>query len=1001
MPFRKALLAIAPQPGAPVGGLGSEALAVGDNGEVARYEGQKSGWVPESLLGPGGKFETPRLRSVAWPTPSRAYAVGDYSSAVTSQMWLWRGETGLWEPDPATPENFRGNLLGIAFDPNEPSRGYAVGEQGVLLGYGKTWEQQKLPEEPLCTPREAGNAEEESRCLDWTDASFTSVAFAGSEAIVAYRILPSISSEQYRGGLLVNDGGGWQIDKGAAAALGANTPYAVAGLPDGGAAFSAEGITEGSEIYERQSAGAPWQPTATPFPGRAAGSLSLFRENGELRVVTSGVVPDTAKLESEPNPPAGFPPNLLSPYPIESDPEQGVLRQTPNGWSDEEHELNNAKEVPGEYLYYDTPFAPDPIADVLVSENGTEGWAVGGVVNSLHPLLDTSDVERYRGEGQLPEGIAASPVTIQHSGDVALAIGGNAQCEAPCAALSYAKIGPDVWLQHALKTAGEIPGIDGFLYTGKRVTDGRTAGPATVPVPYGEEESRYKEVLGSALPVASSTDPEQIFKETFAEELGLSGVSTSSNYARIFEVDKKRVEVLMLDESSGVGGAQLEWLRSHLSAAKGKFPVLVLGNENLAALDSQGVTWARQVTEALLSYRATYFFDSPEENVDPELLSAKLTPMKSYGSGTLGYVDFLREEAENFHGASGFMLAEVGAPTEGVHVRLIPDIGELAIEAEQGTLLRRSSAALFQGLGRRPRSGNRAHNRQTEAETDPYIPIPATCFGKEGCDTGEFPEPEFTFTSSKPDIGNFVKQAGGTNKLAVQLNSEGNPIPDSHSALFCALNKGTTVVTLSSGGLSSSLTVNVEAGSVRRPCGTTKITEAQGETSAGAPAPAPTPTPVTTAPASSPPPVPLPAPPLAPVAAAKAPPAVTPPFFVTSALPAFLPGFVPPPIPTPARPTPPSGTSAVTSPVEAPEKQEEEEAAPESVSNEAVAYRSTEHEPTPVYLLGIILLAAFAGASVRRRPGRRRREVRVAPATINSMRTQRRNSSWRGSGRRP
>ena len=85
----------------------------------------------------------------------------------------------------------------------------------------------------------------------------------------------------------------------------------------------------------------------------------------------------------------------------------------------------------------------------------------------------------------------------------------------------------------------------------------------------------------------------------------------------------------------------------------------------------------------------------------------------------------------------------------------------------------------------------------------------------------------------------------------------------------------------------------------------------------------------------------------------------------------------------------------MTSPVEAPEKEEEQEAAPESVSNEAVAYRETEHEPAPEYILGIVLIAALAGASLRGRPGRRGREVRVAPATISAMRAQRRMSSRR------
>ena len=145
VPFRHPLLAVAPEPGAPVGALSSEALAVGTEGAVARFK-PGVGWLPESLFGPGESVETDvTLRAVAWPTPNRAYAVGD-----EGEMWLWRGETGLWERDPATPINFRANLVGVAFDPSNPSRGYAVGTnttgQGVLLRYGKTWtEETALP----------------------------------------------------------------------------------------------------------------------------------------------------------------------------------------------------------------------------------------------------------------------------------------------------------------------------------------------------------------------------------------------------------------------------------------------------------------------------------------------------------------------------------------------------------------------------------------------------------------------------------------------------------------------------------------------------------------------------------------------------------------------------------------------------------------------------------------------------------------------------------------
>jgi hypothetical protein len=193
----------------------------------------------------------------------------------------------------------------------------------------------------------------------------------------------------------------------------------------------------------------------------------------------------------------------------------------------------------------------------------------------------------------------------------------------------------------------------------------------------------------------------------------------------------------------------------------------------------------------------------------------------------------------------------------------------------------------------------------------------------------------------------------------------------------------------------------VEPGSVRQPCGTVKLGELPTtESNTPAPAPAPAPAPGGAAPVSSSPP-PIPPPPPPPPASPAPAPAVThaaQPFFLQTALPAFVPAILPPPVPTPARPTPPSGFSAVTQPVEAPEKEEEQEAAPESVSNEARAYVAHEHEPAPAFILGMVVLAAFAGAGVKRRIGRRRREIRLAHATINTTRAQRRmydrNDLW-------
>ena len=69
VPFSHPLTAIAPQPEAPVGAIGSQALAVGAEGEVARYV-PGEGRQPEALLNGSQSRVDPTLRGVAWPTPA-------------------------------------------------------------------------------------------------------------------------------------------------------------------------------------------------------------------------------------------------------------------------------------------------------------------------------------------------------------------------------------------------------------------------------------------------------------------------------------------------------------------------------------------------------------------------------------------------------------------------------------------------------------------------------------------------------------------------------------------------------------------------------------------------------------------------------------------------------------------------------------------------------------------------------------------------------------------
>lgn len=1031
VPFRAPLFAIQPQPGQPVGALSSEALAVGANGEVARYRpgpaGVPGAWLPESLFGPGERVERGvNLRALSWPRQERAYAVGDHG-----QMWLYRGEIGRWEKDPATPPNLRANLLGVAFDPNNPARGYAVGTKevglgGVLLRYGKTWtEEAELP------AAAAGGA-------------FTAIAFAGSEALVVYRRQPDPAVSVFRGGVLVNDGAGWQVDEAATEALGTALPVTVAALPDGGAAIVAQS-SGGRILLEREAAGAPWHSTPIPAADRG-GSLSLFREGGALRAVLAGG--GVGNLEFAGTPPPGFPPPIYEPIGSNSTPVETavVARQTASGWSDETHELDPTKDPEGNYEgAYDAPYRPDPIQAVLIDPTGAEGWAVGGVIGARGEatLSETADVERYP-DGSKPPSLQEAPVSLSASaaavgeavceGQCAtLAVGGHAVCQDPCAVRSRTGVGPQVWLSAALSLTRRL-GVRTFLDTGPSLPAGRTPSAPVVPYPFARELESTERVLGegaagealhvyvtpsaqdrAARPESEGT--EALFASELHEYLGAEvatraacteAVGCEGAYYEARTADG--VHVLVLDESLRVASSeQLGWLQERLSvAAEAHEPAIVLGDARLA-----GESWAKPLIAVIAggegcspkarsscASASAYFYDAPEEDARGTL-TAGAASVPEFGSGTLGYETAETELKSDFHGASGILLAQVElkSPSAGgagvardpvtnrfpVYARLIPVISELAIEAKGGTLLRRSNPALFSGLARRPRAGGNAEEETDESFTAPYIPIPEECVGT-ACAAGMFPE--YSFSSSRPDVGDFVaRNTASANPLAVLQNETGEPVADPHSGLFCPFNAGTTVVTIEAGGYRAELPVTVQKGSVREPCGTVPLKEPPAKAESVAPPPAPAPAPASsTPPASTPPPVPVPPLPAAPPARVAKPQV---PFVPLAGVGAPVLAFVPPPVPTPARPTPPSGTSAVTSPVEVAEEEEEREEAPEQVSAKAVAYDPAEHEPAPLYVLGIVALAALAGAAIRR-PRRGDREIRVAAATVNVSRSQRR-----------
>ncbi|HEX5376660.1 MAG TPA: hypothetical protein VFW48_10945 [Solirubrobacterales bacterium] len=1017
---RAPLADITGAPGAPLGSLSSGALAVGADGSVIRYEPSR-GWQREFLLSSSGSVNKATLRGVAWPEPSRAYAVGDLGA-----MWMWNAADDLWVADPGVPIGFEGNLMDIAFDPTDPFRGYAVGKNGVLLSYGKGWDQDALP---------AG----------YGGASLTSIAFAGSQAIVAAG-----------GDLLVNDGGGWRVDASAHALLDkvrAGDPqlFAVAGLPDGGAVAAGRDI-----VIERDGPGSEWRFSDQPLPGSTAIAVSAIRAGGEVSAIVS-VVPQITYPAADdlPDPDPTAPPPILPPFGLPGD--GYLLRETAGGWVDEQR---TAFAGSGN----DRPLKSDPVLALLLDSAGN-GWAVGGwsgeadaagrgssgqneAGRTIRARVRTAAVFRYGAGASSAPAAAGSQDIPMPSGPARLAFAGHAECDASCADLAPQALGPDRTLLAALRSVAAMRGGAGpraLLYTGNRVKTGLGSADAV----------RYAELLGSmpGLPVFPALGSDDVASEIGADEFqaafagfpapfgsgatpggistaGIPGAAPDPSKARThyaFDTDGSGgpLRVVVIDNSLGSLAAsdlhqnppeaQLPWLEAVLADARAKaIPVVVMGSRSLHSSFTPKLNAASdgsQVAQALVSGGASaYIFDRPEENRMMRIPAGGSQTIPSFGSGTLGYRSPIAGAAgldapDSLFGDSGVMVLEVDGsqrdPATNIApagVRLIPVIEDLSLEATDGTLLRRSRPALFRGLGRRPRGGDRwgrasaGSGNPDPSGGDPYVAFPPDQCLAAGCSARI--TPEYSFTSSDPDIADFVKQdPASTNLRKPFLDASDKVVTDNSSGLLCPFNAGTTTVTVSSGGFSYSEQVTVLGGSVQRPCGTRPLRPDRFKRAAAVAAPPAPPPPPNSPPGSPPvnfsppPPPPAPAPPSQPQP--PVPPAPLPqPFLIPPAPPlGVVPAIVPPPPPPIVRPMPPGGAPARTYQVE--EKREEEAAIEESKAFSRYEADS-DGLTVPPYLLGLVLIAALAGASVRGGPGARHRtRPTPAPAFNRAERTRR------------
>ncbi len=1036
---RAPFTAVTPAPGSASGDFGAQALAVGADGVVARYTPGHS-WEREFLQTSSGAVSSPTLRAVAWPEANRAFAVGNLGA-----MWIWRAETGLWEPDPAAPlDGFQGNLDGIAFDPSNPALGYAVGQSGVLLKYGKSWTQ------------------EESLPSGFSEANFSSVSFAGSEAMVV--------AER---DLLVNEGSGWKVEPEVHALL-ESLPEApslnvVAGLPNGGAVLAGRDV-----VLERDSAGAPWHFSEQPIVGDTAIAAAPLLEGSKVRALLS-VVPDFQYPPLLVLPPVepDTPPPVIPPNPLPGD--GYMLRETPGGWQDEERAAYAGDSQ-------DKPLKADPILALDVSTSGS-GWALGGWSGeadeagrgtdasggsgqTIRENVQTAGVYSYAPEGNSPgpSGETVAPIPMQSS-VATFAVGGHADCIEACAALADEGIEPDRNLSAAL---GQISGLSTqpggprmLLYTGGRETPGQgleSAGEAnryaqlmssggSLPVypalSAGDSEGSEDSVFGAAFagfnaPFGEGVTPPGVSTANIPPPTGTIGPGARTHYAfdstgpagtvRVIVIDNSRGSLVASNSYQNPSEPQGPWLERVLADAKARgIPAIVVGSRELDPNLPPAMNVATDANEEaqimVAGGASAYLYERPEESRASQIPSGGSVTIPEYGTGTLGYRSaisdsFTAGQPDALFGTTGYLLVGVEVSKRNpatnvapVSARMIPLVQEVSLDPVDGTLLRRSSPALFEGLGRRPLAGDRwgpisgSSGNPNPPGSDPYAEFPPALCRQSDCSSAI--EPEYTFTSSEPEIANFVEQDPDSTNLRKPLqNAEGRPIPDPRSGILCAFNAGTTTVTISAGGLSYSIPVTVQGGSVEQPCGTVPLSPSHFKAQASkapvtpaAPPPSPAPAPAPIAPPPAPP-----APAVTPVVkiVPKPAPKVALPLAILpiAALPAVgpVPAVPPPPAASFARPIPPGGAT-----VRVFEEKREEEAAPEQSQafaryqpsmpagahagggSSGAGAAATGSSPLARYglTLGVLILLAGAGASIG--SGRRRsRRTALARLSIQS-----------------
>ncbi len=300
-------------------------------------------------------------------------------------MWLWRGETGLWEPDPATPLELPRQPAGDRLRPEQRARGLRRRPAGPLLSYGKSWTQ-----EPGRTDSRRGIA---GRTSPRSPLRAPKRSSPTASSCTPARTPTRRDHRQQRVGLAASTRGPrprWV----PARCRGPSPPCPTAARPS-----PRRAPRWGARSSSARRRARPGRRPALPGGLRTRRADAVPRRRRSARDRTRGRARDVP-AEEELVPAAGLPPDPGRPLPA------GQRLRTRRASPDRERlaatrSMNST--TPGNLRAATStgtrPTCRTRSARCWSIRRAHDGWAVGGVVDNKHALLDTADIYRYPADG--------------------------------------------------------------------------------------------------------------------------------------------------------------------------------------------------------------------------------------------------------------------------------------------------------------------------------------------------------------------------------------------------------------------------------------------------------------------------------------------------------------------------------------------------------------------------------------------------------------------------